>query len=137
EGGASIETFGKEYVAGGCNPSLVIHLLVVHGAELYAPYSRERSLTLRASGLGVEYSAFMGLQVRDRLGFGRSGIPLTELRLPKRFHLEVWTKSHAVGEAGRVGTFGTHVQRARYSVEYSVFMGLQVRDRLGFGGSGL
>ncbi|KAF4651323.1 hypothetical protein FOL46_000384 [Perkinsus olseni] len=36
---ASIEKFGKEYVAGGCNPSLVIHLLVVHGAELYAPYS--------------------------------------------------------------------------------------------------
>ncbi|KAF4703535.1 hypothetical protein FOZ62_018401, partial [Perkinsus olseni] len=36
---ASLEKFGKEYVAGGCNPSLVIHLLVVHGAELYAPYS--------------------------------------------------------------------------------------------------
>ncbi|KAF4700186.1 hypothetical protein FOZ63_011634, partial [Perkinsus olseni] len=36
---ASIANFRKEYVDGGFNPSLVVHLLVAHGLELYARHS--------------------------------------------------------------------------------------------------
>ncbi|KAF4651912.1 hypothetical protein FOL47_011350 [Perkinsus chesapeaki] len=34
-------TLRTAYEKGGFNPSLVIHLLIVHGAELYAPYSSQ------------------------------------------------------------------------------------------------